>query len=162
MVVVQRHSCPAFKRVVYYCSYATSPSFGARYDCLDKASNYPYCFPSWYVITKSNQDNDIFQWAWQWFKIWVVIKYSRFLWSVYTVTWCEVPSSKWCHSWKESTIAIDNSHTCLNLGVTCLRLACYPFNILSKMTMIKLQVFMEWTINWFKFIQFKGRMTIQS
>jgi hypothetical protein len=31
------------------------------------------------VMTKSNQDNDIFQWAWRRFKTQVVIKYSRFL-----------------------------------------------------------------------------------
>jgi hypothetical protein len=80
MIAAQRRSCSAFKRVVRCCSYAASPSFGARYDYLDKALDNPCCFLGRYVMTRSNQDIDIFQsWVWRRFKTQVVIRHSRFL-----------------------------------------------------------------------------------
>lgn len=105
------HSCCTnaqllcFKRIVHCYSHATSSFFGTTYDLLDKASDNLCYFPSQYKLIKSNLDNDIFQQAWQQFKMRAVIKYSRFLWLVCAVTGCDAPSSKWHHSWNESIIA---------------------------------------------------------
>ena len=94
-----------FSTIWLWCRRRSSPSLGMFSDLLVSALGLPPCFPGRYMILKLNRDKNPDHLACLRFNSFVVVKYSRFLWSVITLTGDDVPSSSGLHSSKHRTIA---------------------------------------------------------